>query len=78
MATYHNYHNIIIIIIIILYTHLIMLQWLEKDFLGYLKEWEDSVETRTDVPKAEKPTMLLSRATREGLRITGKYYELTP
>lgn len=47
------------------------MQWLENDFLGYLKEWKDSVDARTDVPKAEKPTMLLSRETQEGLHITG-------
>lgn len=46
-----------------------MLQWLEKDFLGYLQEWEDSVESRTD--GKDNSTMLLSRETIEGLHITG-------
>lgn len=47
------------------------MQWLETDFLGYLKEWEDCVNARTDVPDAQKPMMLLSRETIEGLHITG-------
>ena len=50
---------------------LLLMQWLETDFLGYLKEWEDSVNARTDVPDAQKPMMLLSRETIEGLHITG-------
>ena len=48
-----------------------VLQWLEKDFLGYLKKWEDSVSARDDVTAAQKPRMLLSKETREGLHITG-------
>ncbi len=39
--------------------------------MGYLKEWKRSINARDDVPHAVKPTMLLSRATREGLQITG-------
>jgi hypothetical protein len=48
-------------------------QWLEKDFLGYLKEWNDSVKARSDFSDAEKTKMLLSRETLEGLHITGRF-----
>ena len=48
-----------------------MQQWLEKDFLGYLKEWEDSVKQREGFTDAEKTMMLLSQETLEGLHITG-------
>ena len=54
-----------------IYTHL---QWLENDFLGYLKEWKDSVAARDDVTKAQKPRMCLSKETLEGLHITGIVY----
>lgn len=48
------------------------MQWLEHNLLGYLKEWEESVDKCTlDVPIAERPTMLLSKETREGINITG-------
>ena len=48
------------------------LQWLESDFLGYLKEWETSVKGREGFTNAQKTTMMLSRETLEGLHITGK------
>ena len=48
------------------------LQWLESDFLGYLKEWETSVKGREGFTGAQKATMMLSRETLEGLHITGK------
>ena len=54
-----------------IYTHL---QWLENDFLGYLKEWKDDVAARDDVTKAQKPRMCLSKETLEGLHITGIVY----
>ncbi len=47
------------------------LQWLENDFLGYLKEWEDNVSSRIGAEDTDKTTMLLSRETIEGLHITG-------
>ena len=50
----------------------IIIQWLESDFLQYLKEWEECIEG-CDVDNAVKPTMCLSRETLEGLRITGRY-----
>ena len=49
-----------------------MSQWLEKDFLGYLKEWEDSVKADVDSSDGEKPKMLLSIQTMEGLIMSGK------
>ena len=50
---------------------LILLQWLEKEFLGYLNEWEESVEGRVEIEKKERNKMLLSRETIEGLRMSG-------
>ena len=46
---------------------------MEKDFLGFMKQWEDSVATRDDVAKGEKPRMCHSKETVEGLHITGRY-----
>ncbi len=57
------------------------LQWLETNFLGYLDEWETSVKSREGFTDAQKATMMLSRETLEGLRITGKnviQYNYTP
>lgn len=52
---------------------LLVLQWLEEDFLGYLNEWEASVNAREGISDAEKASMLLSQETLEGLHITGLY-----
>ena len=53
------------------YTHVnLHLQWLEKDFLGYLDEWEASVRAREGFTWAEKTSMTLSKETLEGLRLT--------
>lgn len=49
---------------------LIQLQWLLKDFLGYLNNWETSVKS-SGVPEGEMAIMCLSNETLEGLRITG-------
>ena len=51
---------------------MLIIQWLEGDFLSYLKSWEDSVEKRPNFKKAEKNRMLLSDVTLEGIRMTGK------
>ena len=51
-----------------MYVHL---QWLEKDFLGYLDKWEASVRAREGFTRAEKTSMTLSKETLEGLRLTG-------
>ena len=62
----------------------LFLQWLEKDFLGYLDEWEASVTERQkytpeqkacgmrkNYTTAERHRMCLSQETLEGLRVTG-------
>ena len=46
-------------------------QWLEREFLGYIKEWEKSIEMREGYSKTEKNKMLLSDETRKGLKMTG-------
>ncbi len=46
-------------------------QWLEDDFLGYLKEWKDSVDSRQGFKKGEKSLMCLSQETVEGLHMSG-------
>ncbi|KAL5489473.1 hypothetical protein EMCRGX_G018567 [Ephydatia muelleri] len=46
------------------------LKWLENDFLKYLDNWESSVSNRPGFSKAQKQTMMLSAATRYGLRMT--------
>ena len=48
-------------------------QWLEKDFLGYLQKWEDMVKSRPGFSPSEKEKMLLTRETRVGIKITGKF-----
>lgn len=55
------------------YIYMHFLQWLEKDFLGYLDEWEASVHVREGFTRAEKALMTLSKETLEGLRLTGIY-----
>ena len=50
---------------------ILYVQWLEKDFLGYLREWEDSVQRRGGFTKEEKDRMTISKETLEGLRMTG-------
>lgn len=47
-------------------------QWLNNDFLGYLHEWESQVGMQRDLSKSEKSKLLLSKETRDGLKITGK------
>ena len=54
------------------FTSEIMLQWLEEDFLGYLKEWEESVSARAGFTAKEKKNMLLSQETLLGIEVTGK------
>ena len=48
----------------------LFLQWLGSDFLKYLKDWEDSVSSRTDIEQQDKQKLMLSRETLEGIRIT--------
>lgn len=49
------------------------LQWLRDEFLVYLDEWEKSVNDRPGFSKEEKNLMLLSPATRLGIKMTGNY-----
>ena len=48
-----------------------LIQWLEETFLGYLKEWKESVDERTGFDKKEKAKMMISRETIEGLKMAG-------
>lgn len=51
------------------------MQWLEEDFLGFLDQWEKSVEERPgEFTKTQRNKMLLSAETRMGLRITCKIW----
>lgn len=47
-----------------------MLQWLELEFIGWLDEWEAQVKAIPDLTPDDIEHCLLSRATREGWRIT--------
>lgn len=49
------------------------MQWLKDDFLGFLHDWDEEVQSHTDVDKAEKKKMIISRETIEGIKITGTY-----
>ena len=51
----------------------VALQWLRDVFLPYLDNWEKSVDERPGFSRDEKNRMLLTPATRLGLRITSKY-----
>ena len=51
--------------------------WLQDAFLGYLEEWEKSVAARKGFNKTAKNKMLLSDATKTGLKFTGTYYTCT-
>ena len=54
-----------------------MFQWLQEDFMGYLQEWESSVQEREgDFTQAERNKMQLSHETLQGLKITGTHYVL--
>ena len=50
---------------------LIFFQWLEDHFLKYLSDWEEYVESHTEL-SADAKKMMLSRETLEGLKITGE------
>lgn len=45
------------------------LSWLINDFLGYLSEWEECVASRPLVGDVNRELMLMSNATRSGLKI---------
>eukprot|EP00794_Sanderia_malayensis_P001918 gene1918-2175_t len=43
--------------------------WLKNDFLGYLKDWKESIDVQ-DATASAKEKMFISRPTHEGLQIT--------
>ena len=47
-------------------------QWLEKDFLSYLDEWQTSVASRTELTASAKNKLCLSLETLERLRFQHK------
>ena len=51
-------------------------QWLRKDFLGYLKEWEEEVKV---LPLSRKQQLkcCLSRETLEGMKISSKNFDIS-
>ena len=48
-----------------------IMQWLQKDFLGYFRDWEETVCCRKGYSKDEQNRMMLSRETLYGIRMTG-------
>ena len=48
------------------------MQWLSGTFLGYLEEWEKEIKKVPGLTATEQNKLLLSRETRQGLRITGE------
>ena len=55
------------------FIHVRILQWLQKDFLGYIAGWKASVLEREKkgFTKPELAMMCLSKETLEGLQMTG-------
>ena len=49
----------------------VLLQWLEKDFLKYLQDWEDEANACNRDNPSEVNKMMLSHETLEGIKITG-------
>lgn len=47
---------------------------MEKEFLGYSREWAESVMKREGFDKKLKNKMLLSQETLTGLHMTGEFY----
>lgn len=45
-------------------------QWLEKKCLKYFTDWEQKVQSRTDLSEEDQQKMLLSRETRTGISMT--------
>ena len=48
------------------------MQWLEGEFLEYLKQWEDKVSETEYSPQVKK-AMCLSPETLQGIKMTGIY-----
>ena len=47
------------------------IQWLEDTFLGFMNDWKNECDAKTDLPKDLRSRMCLSYQTIEGLSITG-------
>ena len=50
----------------------VLLQWFDN-FLGWLSNWEKEVQSKADMTADEMERCLLSKATRDGWRITCKF-----
>ena len=50
----------------------VLLQWIDN-FLGWLSNWEKEVQSKADMTADEMERCLLSKATRDGWRITCKF-----
>ena len=61
-----------LVIIISIIVYLPCLQWLENTFLKYIKDWEAYVQSKNEIPKAEKQFCTLPKQTTSGLSISGK------
>ena len=46
-------------------------QWLEKDFVQYLDDWEKKVQGKTELSKTERNKMMITNETLTGLYRTG-------
>ena len=53
------------------FTTVLAFQWLKEEFLGYLDDWERSVNNHEGFTAAQRSMMLLSQQTLEGIRTTG-------
>ena len=47
------------------------MQWLQDCFLGYIQEWQSSIDSREGFTKGQKQMMCLARETVDGLKMTG-------
>ena len=81
MLDVHRLHILACTCIIYMYLDLCIIvhvlctvvQWLEKDFLPYLENWEKWTQSVPNLTATEQNNMLLSAETRLGLKITCKY-----
>ena len=58
-------------IIVMKFQYCISIKWL-KDFLEWLKNWQDQAKKRTDLPTRERNKLILSNETLLGVRLTGQ------
>ena len=60
-------------IIVMKFQYCISIKWL-KDFLEWLKNWQDQAKKRTDLPTRERNKLILSNETLLGVRLTGRVH----